>query len=195
MKSAAKDLGRRALAPVAKGLVRLYVSPNHVTVAGLVAMAGSGVLLARGSFRGAGVALLVGGLCDMLDGAVARTSGKSSSFGAFFDSTSDRLAELLFFAGLLVYFTGVEPSVQYALLTFLAAGGSLLVSYTRARAEGLGIDCQVGMMERPERMVLLLIACFVGAIGVKVALWILTPLVFFTSLQRVLHVKKRTRAS
>jgi CDP-diacylglycerol--glycerol-3-phosphate 3-phosphatidyltransferase len=194
MKSAAKDLGRRALAPVAERLARLHVSPNQITLAGLVAMAGSGVLLALGSFRGAGLALLVGGLCDMLDGAVARSSGVSSKFGAFFDSTSDRLAELLFFAGLLVYFTRVELSVLYALLTFLAAGGSLLVSYTRARAEGLGVDCQVGMMERPERMVLLLIACFVGGIGVKVALWVLTPLVFFTSLQRVLHVEKRTRA-
>jgi CDP-diacylglycerol--glycerol-3-phosphate 3-phosphatidyltransferase len=193
MKSAAKDLGRRALAPVAHGLARLHVSPNHVTLAGLVAMAGSGVLLGLGSFRSAGVALLVGGLCDMLDGAVARSNGVSSKFGAFFDSTCDRLAELLFFAGLLVYFTRVEPSVLYALLTFLAAGGSLLVSYTRARAEGLGIDCAVGMMERPERMVLLLIACFVGGIGLKVALWVLTPLVFFTSLQRVLHVQERTR--
>jgi CDP-diacylglycerol--glycerol-3-phosphate 3-phosphatidyltransferase len=193
MKSAAKDLGRRALAPVAEGLARLHVSPNHITLAGLVAMAGSGVLLALGSFRGAGLALLAGGLCDMLDGAVARSSGVSSKFGAFFDSTSDRLAELLFFAGALVYFTRVELSVLYALLTFLAAGGSLLVSYPRARAEGLGVDCQVGMMERPERMVLLLVACFVGGIGVKVALWVLTPLVFFTSLQRVLHVQKRTR--
>ncbi len=193
MKSAIKDMGRRALAPVAEGLTRLHVSPNQVTLAGLVAMAGSGALLALGSFRGAGVALLVGGVCDMLDGAVARSSGVSTKFGAFFDSTSDRLAELLFFAGSLVYFTRVEPSVLYALLTFFAAGGSLLVSYTRARAEGLGVDCQVGMMERPERMVLLLIACFVGGIGVKVALWVLTPLVFFTSLQRVLHVQERTR--
>ena len=193
MKSAVKDMGRRALAPIAEGLVRLHVSPNQVTLAGLVAMAASGALLALGSFRGAGVALLVGGVCDMLDGAVARRSGVSTKFGAFFDSTSDRLAELLFFAGLIVYFTRVEPSVLYALLTFFAAGGSLLVSYTRARAEGLGVDCQVGMMERPERMVLLLIACFVGGIGVKVALWVLTPLVFFTSLERVLHVKERTR--
>ncbi len=194
MKSAAKDLGRRALAPVARVLAALHVSPNLITVAGLLAMALAGWLLALGRFRLAGLALLLGGLCDMLDGAVARHNGVANPFGAFFDSTSDRLAEMLFFAGLLVYYTRLEPSTLYALLTFLAAGGSLLVSYTRARAEGLGVDCQVGMMERPERLVLLLLACFVGGVGLKVALWILTPLVFFTSLQRVLHVQSRTRA-
>ena len=193
MKSAVKDLGRRALAPVARGLARLHVSPNHITLAGLVAMAGSGALLGLGSFRGAGLALLVGGVCDMLDGAVARDSGVSSRFGAFFDSTSDRLAEMFFFAGLLVHYTRVDPSVLYALLTFFAAGGSFMVSYTRARAEGLGVDCQVGVMERPERMVLLLLACFVGGIGMKAVLWVLTPLVFHTSLQRILHVQERTR--
>jgi phosphatidylglycerophosphate synthase len=79
-------------------------------------MAVSGVLLALGSFRGAGVALLAGGVCDMLDGAVARDKGATSRFGAFFDSTSDRLAEMLFFAGLLVHYTAVDPSVLYALL-------------------------------------------------------------------------------
>ena len=188
-----KEWARKVLEPIARVLANLGITPNHVTVVGLLLMAASGVFLAYGRFLGAALTLLAGGLCDMLDGAVARATGLSSPFGAFFDSTADRFAEMFFFAGLIVYFTGAEHSVLYALLTFLAAGGSFLVSYTRARSEGLGIACQVGLMERPERMVLLLIAAFFGAAGLKVALWILVPLVMWTALQRVHHVLGATR--
>ncbi len=179
--------------PMARVLANLGVSPNHITLAGLVAMAAAGVLLAFGSFRWAALAVVVGGLCDMLDGAVARGAGLSSRFGAFLDSTSDRIAEMVFFAGLLVYFSRFEPSTLYALLTFLAAGGSFMVSYTRARSEGLGVECKVGFMERPERMILLLVAALFGAAGMKAALWILVPLVLFTTVQRVVHVEGKTR--
>ncbi len=195
MKTAVKDGGRRAVAPVARFLANVGISPNHITVVGLLAMAAAGVFLAYGRFRLAAGALLFGGLCDMLDGAVARDSGRSSPFGAFLDSTADRYAELFFFAGLLVYFTHAEGSVLYALLTFLATGGSFMVSYTRARSEGLGIECNVGIMERPERMVLLLVAAIFGPLGMKIALWILTPLVYWTALQRFHHVQGATRAS
>ncbi len=193
MKTAVKEQGRRAVAPVARVLANVGISPNHITVAGLLAMVAAGVFLAFGRFRLAGLAVLVGGLCDMLDGAVARDSGQSSRFGAFLDSTADRYAELFFFAGLLVWFIDGERSTLYALLTFLATGGSFMVSYTRARSEGLGIECKVGLMERPERMVLLIAAAFAGPWAMKIALWVLTPLVFWTSFQRIQHVQGQAR--
>jgi CDP-diacylglycerol--glycerol-3-phosphate 3-phosphatidyltransferase len=131
----------------------------------------------------------------MLDGAVAREAGLTSRFGAFLDSTVDRYAEMFVFAGLLVYFVQVEGSTLYALLTFLAAGGSYMVSYTRARAEGLGLRCEVGLMERPERLILMLVAILIGLLAVKIALWVLTGLVTWTSWQRIRHVRGETRSS
>jgi CDP-diacylglycerol--glycerol-3-phosphate 3-phosphatidyltransferase len=194
VKSAIKDWARSLISPLARFLGHIGISPNHLTLAGLIASAGAGVLVAYGYFLYAALALLLGSLCDMLDGAVARVSGRSSQFGAFLDSTVDRYAEMLFFAGLLVYFIRIEPSTQYALLAFLAAGGSFMVSYTRARAEGIGLRCDVGFMERPERLILLLVATVVGPVGIRVALWALPVLVTWTSLQRIHHVYKETRS-
>jgi CDP-diacylglycerol--glycerol-3-phosphate 3-phosphatidyltransferase len=193
VKSAIKDRGRWILAPVARLLANLGVTPNALTVTGLVASGAAGFLIARGGFRASAIALLAGGLCDILDGAVARATGRSSTFGAFLDSTVDRVAEMLFFAGILVYFVREEPSTLYALLAFLGAGGSYMVSYVRARSEGLGVPCTVGWMERPERMVLMIVATAAGSWGVRVALWILTVLVFWTSIQRLQHVYRETR--
>lgn len=194
MKSVVKAQGRRVLAPVAVFLANIGVSPDHLTLAGLLGSTLAGVLVADGRFLWAAAALLAGSLCDVLDGSVARFSNRSSRFGAFLDSTVDRYAEMVFFAGVLVYFVRGEGDTLYALLTFLAAGGSFMVSYTRARAEGIGIPCEVGMMERPERMVVLLIATLVGPMGLRIALWVLTVLVTWTSLQRVMHVRRETRS-
>lgn len=194
MKSAIKDRGRGILAPIAHLLANLGVSPNVLTLLGLVASGVAGILIARGAFRGAALALLAGGLCDVLDGAVARATGRSSTFGAFLDSSVDRVAEMLFFAGILVYFIREDPSTVYAVLAFLGAGGSYMVSYVRARSEGLGVPCTVGWMERPERMVLMIAAAAIGSWGIRVALWILTVLVFWTSIQRMQHVYRETRS-
>ena len=99
-----------------------------------------------------------------------------------------------FFGGMVVYFVRTDGSSLYPLLAFLAAGGSYMVSYTRARAEGLGVSCAVGWMERPERLVLLLVSTAVGPVAVRVALWALTALTFFTAAQRMLHVHRETRS-
>lgn len=194
MKSAIKDRARSLITPLARGLASIGISPNHLTMAGLVTSAGAGVLVAWGYFPLAALALFLGSLCDMLDGAVARVTGKGSQFGAFLDSTVDRYAEMLYFAGLLVYFIRIEPSTMYALLAFLSAGGSFMVSYTRARAEGIGLSCNVGFMERPERLILLLVATLVGPVGIRVVLWALPVLVTWTSLQRIHHVHRETRS-
>jgi CDP-diacylglycerol--glycerol-3-phosphate 3-phosphatidyltransferase len=189
VKSALKAWVRGVLGPAARGLGWLGITPNHLTLFGMLLSGGAGLLLGGGHFRTGGVVLILGSLCDMLDGAVARETGRSSAFGAFLDSTADRVSEMLVFAGLLVYFTR-DGAIFYALLAFLAAGGSFLVSYTRARAEGLGIPCQVGWMERPERLVLLILACLFGPAVVKAVLWVLTVLVLWTSWQRIHHVRQ-----
>ena len=192
MKGRIKERARAGVRPLARGLLRAGVTPNGLTGFGLAISAGAGVLFAMGWFRWGALALLVGGLADMLDGAVARAGGKSSVFGAFFDSSMDRLAELAVFTGYMAYFFR-EGSLLYAVLCFLAAGGSFAVSYTRARAEGLGLACEVGWMERPERLVTLIVASAVGPVGVRAALWVLTALVTWTTWQRIRHVYRETR--
>jgi len=193
VRSAIKQGGRRLLDPLARLLANVGVRPDTLTWIGLLGSGVAGALLAYGRFQLAALALLLGALCDMLDGAVARVSGLTTRYGAFLDSTVDRAAEMFLFAGLLVHFTRVDGSPLYPLLTFFAAGTSFLVSYTRARAEGLGIPCAVGWMERPERLVLLLIAVTFGSGSVRVALWILFVLTLWTAGQRVLHVRRETR--
>lgn len=193
MKQSVKDAARNAIGPLADALAGFGVTPNHLTLAGLTISTLAGITVARGAFTAAGILLLLGSLCDMLDGAVARRTQRSGPMGAFLDSTLDRLSEIVFFGGVMIYFADWENSIFFAGLAFFAAAGSLMVSYTRARAEGLGIECNVGWMERPERLVLLILACFFGATGLRWALILLTPLVFWTTWQRIDHVVRETR--
>lgn len=194
MKSAIKNRSREFLVPIARLLANIGVSPDALTWTGLLISSAAGVFLAFGLFRPAAAVLLAGALCDVLDGSVARVSGRSSRFGAFLDSCVDRVAEMAVFAGLLVYFVRHDGSSLYPLLVFLAAGGSYMVSYTRARAEGLGVSCSVGWMERPERLVLLLVAVALGPVPVRIALWVLAALTIFTAAQRMIHVHRETRS-
>lgn len=193
MKTAIKRAVRSGLEPMGRFLAGVGIEPDHVTWAGLALSGAAGAAVAFGAFLPAFVLLLLGSVADMVDGAIARGGGAATLFGAFLDSTVDRYAELFFFAGVAVYFHRIEPSTVYLLLAVLGAGGSFLVSYTRARAEGLGVECAVGLMERPERLILLTVGVLFGAIGLKIALWILVPLVFFTAGQRIRHVRGRTR--
>jgi len=188
MKSQIKEAGRRVLEPVARGLIALRLTPDQITIAGLVLSFGAAALAARGDFGPATVLLLVGALCDVLDGSMARLSGRSSTFGAFLDSTIDRYAELALFLGYAVFFA-VERDPALVGVSMAAAAGSMLVSYTRARAEGLGLECKVGLMERPERLVVLIVATGGGPLFLRPALWGLAVLTHFTALQRVWHVR------
>lgn len=187
MKGRVKTRARELLTYPARGLAAARVSPNHLTLAGLALSGIAGVVLGRGRFGWASLFLILAGLCDMLDGAVARTRNQSSLFGAHLDSTVDRLAEAFVFGGALYFFHHTHQSL-YVMLAYFAIVGSFLISYTRARAEGLGLECNVGLMERPERIVLLIVALWFGVPGLKVVLWVLTPLAFYTSWQRILHV-------
>jgi CDP-diacylglycerol--glycerol-3-phosphate 3-phosphatidyltransferase len=135
--------------------------------------------------------LALAGICDTLDGQLARQSGAESRFGAFLDSTLDRYGEVAVFMGLAWHFSGGIALV----FIILALAGSFMVSYTRARAEGLGLECRSGWMQRPERIILLVIGSLAGALPVvgptlmKLALLILAALTNFTAAQRILYVR------
>lgn len=217
MKDRLRHLAQAVFGPPARRLYGLGIQPDHVTWLGLGLSLAAGLAFFEGLFRLGALIAILSGLCDILDGQLARVRGTRSRFGAFLDSTLDRLADgalLLGIAGFyvanLVQLTtdpfrvmedlerGLEPRTWalVALLAVLALLGSLMVSYTRARAEGLGLDCKVGWFERPERLVLLIVAGLFGIGPVMPwALLILTVMAFVTVAQRMSHVHKMTRGS
>lgn len=201
--------------PLVRGLARAGVRPTHMTVLGLLLSLVAALAFFTGGFRQGAALLMLGGLCDILDGELARERHEASKFGAFLDSTLDRVGDGAVLAGIAGFYIanllelvhdpgrvlfelarGLEPRTWAAVaLTAIAAlVSSFLVSYTRARAEGLGIDCRVGWFERPERLSILIVA---GAFGVGPvmpgALLVMTVLSFVTAVQRGAYVWKRTR--
>ncbi len=176
--------------PLARLLIALHVSPNAITLAGFGVAAVAAWLIADGRLLIGGLVMLAGAAMDMLDGAVARLSGKASTFGAFFDSVMDRLGEAVVLFGLAVYSVrGDDPLGVY--LAFAALAASMMVSYLRARAEGLSIPGDVGLMGRPERVVVLGVALLVGYPS-----WGLGVIAVFgalTVLQRAWSVWRATR--
>jgi CDP-diacylglycerol--glycerol-3-phosphate 3-phosphatidyltransferase len=147
---------RRLVAPVVSILARIGLTPNVLTYVGLVLNGVTGFVLSQGIFTWGALFVVVAGLFDLLDGSLARSSGQASRFGALLDSTLDRWGESLLFLGLLIYYWRLpaDQTIE-VLLIYAAIVGSLLVSYVRARAEGLGIDCEVGLFTRGRRLVLL----------------------------------------
>ena len=175
--------------PAARLLAALGLSPNAVSVLGLLVAGGSAYLLSTGRFWAGGVVLLTAGLFDLMDGALARHTGRESRFGALLDSTLDRVSEAVVLIGLLVHYLETD-STEGVLLTYLALAGSVMVSYLRARAEGLGIECTVGIMTRPERVVVLGVGLIVGhwwPVAVLAVLAAIAALTLVTSAQRLAH--------
>jgi CDP-diacylglycerol--glycerol-3-phosphate 3-phosphatidyltransferase len=185
-----KEALRQLLNPLVRVLSRLRVRPNTLTVTGWALSVCAALLFGTGHVRLAGAVMLLGGLFDALDGAVARESNRMSSFGAFLDSTLDRLSEAAIFAGIIFLYAALDLPYM-ALLAAVAMTFSLLTSYTRARAEGLGVECRVGVLERAGRVVLLSAFALLGFLGPGLALVAAGALV--TTLQRILHVRRATR--
>jgi len=192
----ARSIAEQVVRPVAA----LHISPNLVSLAGLALTGVAALVIALGPLRWGGVLVLFSGVFDMFDGAVARVQHASSTFGAFLDSTLDRYAEGMVFLGIIIHATRAEPAggTQTAVLAlaYSAAILSLIISYIRARAEGLGMDCKVGIMERPERVLLLGIGLLLGSeVGL---LWMLVAFVVLTGitgLQRIFHVWRTSAAA
>ena len=131
---------------------------------------------------------------DNIDGKLARHTGKVSCFGALYDSTMDRYGEVLFFFGSAYYFIQTGSMIT-SLAVAIALGGSLMVSYVRARSEGLGFDCKVGWMQRPERLILMGMGCLIHHYAFAGAMWIIAVLSNFTTFQRLWHIREEDRKS
>lgn len=190
---------RAVLDPLVGWLVALEVSPGAITGVGLSLSAVAGLILAAGGFLAGGVVLLLSGLCDVLDGMVARASGGGDKFGAVVDSSADRYSESFVLGGLLYYYgagdgsRGAAGPAVSAYVVFAALIGSYMVSYVRARAEGVDLECKVGLMERPERLTVLIVGTLLGPTVMTVLLWPLALLANMTALHRLLAARGQVR--
>ena len=208
----------RVIEPVADLLVRLRISPNAITTVGTLCTITGGIIYATGHIRTAGWFLGLTALFDVLDGTVARRTGRSSTFGAFYDSTLDRVADGAVLSGLAVFYTReairaagsvatgpglfewispTDKNVGMVIVCLAGIVGTFLVSYTRARAESLGIDAKVGVMQRPERVTLL--SAPQAFFGLALHGWVLMLIVgilmstaWWTAVQRIAFVRRRT---
>ncbi len=188
---------RQIVTMIVRPLAGLGITPNTLTVIGLILSILTAVILAQGWFLAGGLLVLFAGIFDLFDGAMARARNASTTFGAFFDSTLDRYSESIILFGLL-FFALQTPVIhdrlwpfQYAsswmiILVFVATVGSLMVSYAKARAEGLDLECKTGLLARPERVVILTVGLLTGAV-----FWAMVILAVFsnvTAIQRMVHV-------
>jgi CDP-diacylglycerol--glycerol-3-phosphate 3-phosphatidyltransferase len=196
--------GRRVISAIVRALSRSRINPNALTFTGLLINIGCGVLYGYGKFFAAGLLMIFANFFDMLDGEVARLRGRVTRFGAFFDSVIDRYSDVIVYVGIMVFYARRTPSHSTLLvaLTGLALVGSVMVSYSRARAESLDIKCKVGFLERPERVVLLIIGSLTE-IGppdqmflhkMPQVLWVLAILSHWTVVHRIYHTWRELRA-
>lgn len=173
-----------------KGLsLKIKIHPDVLSIVGFIITVFSALLIPHSPFYG-GILLCAGGAFDLLDGIVARNRNLVSRFGAFLDSTLDRLSDALLFAAVSIHFY-IRRDMNHSLLAISCLILSFLVSYTRARIEGLGGECRIGLAERPERLLLLIGGLITGYI--KLTLWIIFIASFITTLQRIHHATKVLR--
>jgi CDP-diacylglycerol--glycerol-3-phosphate 3-phosphatidyltransferase len=189
----------RLVDPVAAALVAAGVRPNTITTLGLVSTLVAGSAFAMGAIRAGGWILAITSAFDVLDGLVARRSATESKFGAFYDSTLDRVADGALFGGLGLFWAASGPNYSLVMVgvALFAIVGAFLTSYTRARAEGLGIDAKVGVMQRPERIVLLaapqaLFGLALDGLVLKSVVVVLALTSWVTVVQRVAYVRRAT---
>ncbi len=175
---------------IVRGLALSKIHPNVLTFLGLVINMAAAALLAVGRFRLAGAVIIGAGLFDMVDGRVARETNRVTRFGGFFDSVLDRYSDLALLVGMLVWYGSINRPF-YVVLTAIAMTGSVMVSYTRARAENTIPTCKVGFMERPERVVLVII----GALFLRMAqvLWVIAVLSNLTVVHRMIFTWQETK--
>jgi CDP-diacylglycerol--glycerol-3-phosphate 3-phosphatidyltransferase len=184
-------------------LVRRRVSPNLITTIGVLVNVAAGVGFMLGSLRWGGILVLLGGFVDIVDGHVARRAGMQTTFGSFYDSTTDRIAEIVVLLGVFSLYLGNEPNIGEPWMVYvvaLAMAGSLMVSYTRAKAESLGIDCKVGLMQRAERIILLggstlFFGSWRQGLALNIVMFAMAALTNLTALYRIYWVYRHLRAA
>jgi CDP-diacylglycerol--glycerol-3-phosphate 3-phosphatidyltransferase len=180
------NLIRGQILGIGRFLANLGLSANMLTVIGLVLNGGVAIIIATGSEVIGGVLLLVASAFDMLDGAVARATGTTTKFGGFLDSTLDRYSEVVVYLGVLIFMLDTNDAKTGAILVLISATGALLISYARARAEAAGYSASVGLVARPERVILLGICLIIGK--PLWALWALAIATHLTAATRIIHV-------
>ncbi len=190
LNKARRSLAQRVNKIPAELVAKTRISPNILTALGLLVALVTAWVLSTGHFFLGGFLVLGSGAFDMLDGAVARISGRSTRFGAILDSTFDRLSEAALFLGLLAYYAN-QGSFQEVVLVGAALVGSMMTSYVRARAEVLGLKCEVGLFTRPERVILLAIGLIFNQM--LVILWIIAVLSNLVAWQRLFYVWQQLR--
>lgn len=176
---------------VVSGLAATGITPNMFTFLGLAVNSWAAAMFALGRFRQAAAILFLAGFLDMADGQVARRVGRVTAFGAFLDSTLDRYSDLALYMGLVVYYT-LSGRAFYMMLAAVAMASSFMVSYSRARAESVIPSCKVGFMERPERLVLLIIGGLFNRMGP--VLWVIAVVSTITVIHRIVYTWQETRA-
>ena len=176
--------------PIAQVLLRAHVRPNHLTVVGLGVSILAACALAGGRLRVCAVLLALAGLFDFFDGSLARLANRVSAFGAFLDSVVDRYSDLVVLVGAVLYYER-QADATGVLLTLITLVGTVMVSYTKARAQSVGLPCEIGLMERPERLIVQIAgAAFNLLTPAMVVLAVLTNL---TAVQRILHTRRTSR--
>ena len=190
MLSRYRDTVRAWTDPIGRALFLMRLRPNHLTLLGLGVSLLAAAAFVSGHTRLGGVLLLLAGLFDFFDGALARVSGQVTPFGAFLDSVIDRYSDLVVLLGIVVLFARM-PHARGALVAMAGLVGSVMVSYTKARAESIGVSCDVGVMERPERMICLIAGALLDLL--EPALWVLAVLANLTALQRIVFTRRVTR--
>jgi CDP-diacylglycerol--glycerol-3-phosphate 3-phosphatidyltransferase len=196
MSSRVKDRARAILAPVVRMALRLHVTPNTVTVMGFFIVVVAAAVIGVGDLIVGALILTAGSLLDAVDGALARATGGGTAFGSFLDSTLDRGAEAILYAGVAAYFLGQPAPTWPVIGAFMALAGSFMVSYARARAEGIGLTAAIGLAPRPERIVLIVAGLLLAGFGFHIALiailWLIGVLTVATTAQRIWHVWRIT---
>ncbi|MFC2045834.1 CDP-alcohol phosphatidyltransferase family protein [Chloroflexota bacterium] len=177
--------------PIVRLLARTNITPSILTWLGFAITIGAAVLISTGWLLIAGIVVLVAGFFDMLDGALARYTNQVTRYGAFLDSTLDRVSEAVLLLGVLIWYV-FQPYAIGILLVAVAFISSQLVSYIRARAEALGLECQIGLFTRPERVIVLAIGLLIGQVAIALGIVILFS--FVAMGQRTLHVWKQIKA-
>ena len=192
-----KALAYRFTEPIAWFLSKTPITPSAITWFGFLLTAGAAALIITGHLLIAGLVVLIAGFFDILDGALARRTNQATRFGAVLDSTLDRLSEAVLLLGILILYAR-ESSITGILLVGAALIGSLLVSYIRARAEALGLECQAGLFTRVERVIVLALGLLLSQINYAflfIALAIIVVFSFFTAGQRLVYVWRQTKNS
>lgn len=189
-----KDKARIIIAPLVNLLAKLKVHPSILTITGFFFNCFVAYLFAFGFFRWAGLVLIFASIFDAIDGEVARKNNRVTDFGAFLDSTIDRYSEFVIFLGILIYYMRIENPF-FVFVTLFALFGSGMVSYTRARAEGLGVQCSIGLFDRTLRITVIVIGALLGRFIFGYFLLLLTLFTQFTSIQRIIYVRKNLNSN